>query len=112
MSDSHGSPVEQGQSPVAGTVRRQMSIGTRLGIIGLVAVLALGFVWFNALYSHRQKGSATPTQTAYTGGGEQFTQPPPTATKAAPAFLPQPAATSAPALLLGTRTQETPQRPR
>jgi type IV secretion system protein VirB10 len=108
MSDSHGSPVEQGQSPVAGTVRRQTSIGTRLGIIGLVAVLALGFVWFNALYSHRQKAQATPTQTAYTGGGEQFTQPPPTATKAAPASLPQPAATSAPALLLGTRTQETP----
>ena len=108
MSDSHQSPVDQSQSPVASTGRRQMSMGTRIGILGLVGMLALGFVWFNALYSHRQKAHLEPAQTAYTGGGEQFTQPPPTATKAAPASLPQPAPTAAATPLLGTRNQETP----
>jgi type IV secretion system protein VirB10 len=85
-----------------------MSMGTRIGILGLVGVLALGFVWFNALYSHHQKAQHTPAQTAYAGGGEQFTQPPPTAAKTAPASLPQPAATPTSASLLGARTQETP----
>jgi len=108
MSDNHGSPVEQGQSPVAGTGRRQMSMATRVGILGLLGVLALGFVWFNALYSHRPKAQPTSVQTADTGGGQQFTKPPPTTAKAAPSSLPQPTDTPASASLLGTRTQETP----
>lgn len=108
MSDNQASPVEQGQSPVAGTSGRQMSMGTRLGIIGLIGVLALGFVWFNALYSHRPKAQGAPAQTANTDGGERFTQPPPATATAAPASLPQPASAPASTPLLGTGTQETP----
>ena len=108
MSENNQSPVEHGQSPVAGVGGRQMSMGTKIGILGLVGVLALGFVWFNALYSHRQKAQPAAAQTAYTGGGEQFTQPPPAALKAPPAPLPQPAA-AAPTSFLGTGSnQETP----
>jgi type IV secretion system protein VirB10 len=108
MSDVNPSPVEQGQSPVADSSGRQMSMGTKLGILGLVGVLALGFVWFNALYSHRQKAPPEAGKAAFTGGGEQFTGPPPPVAKPAPAPLPQPAAAESPAPLLGTRNQETP----
>lgn len=108
MSDNRESPVEQGQSPVAGNAGRQMSMGTKLGILGLVGVLGLGFVWFNALYSHRQKAQPTSDQTTFTGGGEQFTQPPPTVTKAAPAPLPEPAPAATPTSYLGNDNQQTP----
>lgn len=108
MSDHNQSPIEEGQSPVAGKRGRQMSMGTKLGILAMVGGLALGFVWFNALYSHRQKVQPV-AQTAYTGGGEQFTQPPPAVVKAAPAPLPQPAPAAAPTSYLGTGSnQETP----
>ena len=108
MNDNRESPVEQGQSPVAGNAGRQMSMGTKLGILGLVGVLGLGFVWFNALYSHRQKAQPASDQTTITGGGEQFTQPPPTVTKAAPAPLPEPAPAAAPTSYLGNDNQQTP----
>ena len=48
------SPVEDGRSPVAGTPRRELTTGTKLGILALVAVLGLGFIWFNALFSHKR----------------------------------------------------------
>lgn len=108
MSDVNQSPVEQGESPVADSSGRQMSIGTKIGILGLVGVLALGFVWFNALYSHRQKAPPEAEKAAFTGGGAQFTGPPPPVAKPAPAPLPQPAAAESPAQFLGTRNQETP----
>jgi type IV secretion system protein VirB10 len=109
MSDNNQSPVERGQSPVAGESGRQMSMGTKLGILGLVGVLALAFVWFNALYSHRQKTQPSPAQTAYTGGGEQFTQPPPMTGKPPPAPLPLPASAPTSAFYLGTQNnQQTP----
>ncbi|MDD2794625.1 type IV secretion system protein VirB10 [Acidocella sp.] len=109
MSENNQSPVEQGKSPVAGEGGRQMSMGTKLGILGLVGALALGFVWFNALYSHRQKAQPAASQTAYTGGGQQFTQPPPTTAKPPPPpALPQPAP-AAPTSFLGTGSnQQTP----
>ena len=108
MSDNHESPVEQGQSPVAGNAGRQMSMGTKLGILGLVGILGLGFVWFNALYSHHEKVQPAAEQTTFTGGGEQFTGPPPTALKAAPAPLPQPVPAAAPTSYLGNGNQQTP----
>jgi type IV secretion system protein VirB10 len=109
MSDNNQSPVEHGQSPVAGESGRQMSMGTKLGILGLVGVLGIGFIWFNALYSHRQKTQPPTAQTAYTGGGEKFTQPPPTTTKPPPAALPLPATTPALSSYLGTQSnQQTP----
>jgi type IV secretion system protein VirB10 len=42
-------PIDDGRSPVAGTRGREMSWGTKFGLMGLVGVVALGFVWFNAL---------------------------------------------------------------
>ena len=50
MSDTSASPVDDGQSPVAGT-RGRDNVGTKFGILGLIGVVTMGFVWFNALYS-------------------------------------------------------------
>lgn len=108
MNDNRDSPVEHGQSPVAGNAGRQLSMGTKFGILGLVGVLGLGFIWFNALYNHHQKAQPAPTQTALTGGGEQFTQPPPTVLKATPAPLPQPPPAAAATSYLGSSNQQTP----
>jgi type IV secretion system protein VirB10 len=84
-------PIEDGRSAVSGTGRQSMTTGTKIGILGLVGVLALGFVWFNALYSHRAKQQQTQ-QTAYSGGGEQYTAPPPAAPpRPVPPALPMPA---------------------
>ncbi len=102
------SPVEGGHSPVAGSRGRQMSPGTKLGMFALVGVVALGFVWFNSFYSHRAKNRPAPAQSAFTGGGEQYTGPPPQAMKRAPSSLPPPAATSPLASDLGLENRETP----
>ncbi|MDE2240654.1 MAG: hypothetical protein KGJ73_12105, partial [Rhodospirillales bacterium] len=53
-SQAGASPVEDGRSPVAGTARRELSIGTKLGLLALIGVLGLGFIWFNALFSHKR----------------------------------------------------------
>ena len=108
MSEHLQSPVENGQSPVAGAAGRQLSMGTKLGIMGLIGALALSFVWFNALYSHRSKDRQTPAQTTDIGAGAQFTQPPPVARTPPPAPLPQPAPAPAAASYLGTGNHETP----
>lgn len=90
----HGaaSPVEDGRSPVAGMARRELTTGTKLGILALVAVLGLGFIWFNALFSHKRadRQAATP---AYTNGGEVFNAPPSAPAKPAKQTLPAPADT-------------------
>lgn len=83
------SPVDDGRSAVAGTRRQEMSMGTKLGILALIGVVTLGFVWFNALYSHKAK--ETQAQTAIYGeGGEEYTAPPPTVPKPTQAALPAP----------------------
>jgi type IV secretion system protein VirB10 len=71
-----------------------MSAGTKFGILVLVGVVVLGFVWFNALFSHRAKQSQAATA-PYTGYGEQYAPPPseahpalPTAVAALPAPTP------------------------
>ncbi len=66
------SPVEDGRSPVAGTPRRELTTGTKLGILALVAVLGLGFIWFNALFSHKRADQQKIIPAAYTNGGEVF----------------------------------------
>jgi type IV secretion system protein VirB10 len=83
------SPVEDGRSPVAGTRGRDMSMGTKLGLLGLIGVVTLGFVWFNALYSHKAKDTRTQT-TAYGEGGEVYTPPPLVVSKPVPVSLPAP----------------------
>jgi type IV secretion system protein VirB10 len=97
MSD-HNSPVEDGKSPVAGRRGGQMSTGTKFGIGALMGLLALAFIWMNAIYSHRDKEEPASPQ-AYNGGaGEPFAAPPPVAVKPPPpAVTPLPPPTPAPA---------------
>ena len=85
------SPVDDGRSAVAGARAREMSMGTKLGILGLIGVVTLGFVWFNALYSHKAKDTQAQTAT-YGEGGEEYTPPPPTLNKPVLVALPAPAA--------------------
>jgi type IV secretion system protein VirB10 len=87
------SPVEDGRSPVAGTPRRELTTGTKLGILALVAVLGLGFIWFNALFSHKRADQQKIIPAAYTNAGEVFTGPPDSAMKPAAQNLPAPANT-------------------
>ncbi|MCB5945159.1 type IV secretion system protein VirB10 [Acidocella sp. KAb 2-4] len=87
------SPVEDGRSPVAGTPRRELTTGTKLGILALVAVLGLGFIWFNALFSHKWADQQKIIPAAYTNGGEVFNGPPDSAMKPAAQKLPAPATT-------------------
>ncbi|OYY05526.1 MAG: hypothetical protein B7Y73_01415 [Acidocella sp. 35-58-6] len=87
------SPVEDGRSPVAGTPRRELTTGTKLGILALVAVLGLGFIWFNALFSHKRADQQKIIPAAYTNEGEVFNGPPDSAMKPAAQNLPAPANT-------------------
>ncbi|WP_234730056.1 type IV secretion system protein VirB10 [Acidocella facilis] len=87
------SPVEDGRSPVAGTPRRELTTGTKLGILALVAVLGLGFIWFNALFSHKRADQQKIIPAAYTNGGEVFNGPPDAAMKPVAQKLPAPADT-------------------
>ncbi len=102
------SPIQDGRSPVAGGPRRELSIGTKLGFVGLLGVLALGFIWFNALYSHKKANSQQSTPTAYTNGGEQFMAPPAAAPKSEPVAIPMPAAAPQAASAFGMSNQQSP----
>lgn len=102
------SPVDEGRSPVAGAQRRELSIGTKLGLIGLIGIIALGFVWFNALYSHRKtSGQQKQSAALYAGSGESFNAPPASPAKSTPRIpLPQPS--SQPTSFLSTQHHESP----
>ena len=106
-SQAGGSPVEDGRSPVAGTARRELSIGTKLGLLALIGVLGLGFIWFNALFSHKRAVGRGAVPALYTSGGEVFAAPPAQATKPVVQTLPTP--TDAQAPLLGSASQSSPQ---
>jgi type IV secretion system protein VirB10 len=86
------SPVEPGVSEVSGPQRRVVTTKDKLIIAGVVTIVALGFIWFNAAI--REK-APLPVKTAAVaaGGGEQYTPPPSVQpVKAADASLPMPAA--------------------
>jgi type IV secretion system protein VirB10 len=106
MSGNNDSPVDDGRSAVAGNSQPKLSKGAGFGILGLVGVIVLGYVWFNAFYSHRAKqAAAAPVDS---GGGESFL-PPPTAVKAViPAVLPTPAPAPASPSFMGNQNQQTP----
>ncbi|MBU6418760.1 MAG: type IV secretion system protein VirB10 [Proteobacteria bacterium] len=76
--------------------------------MGLVGVLALGFIWFNAMYSHKAGHQPSAQQALYSNGGEQFAEPPSSASKPGqPAgTLPAPAAPKP--QFLGLSNQQTP----
>ena len=101
------SPVDDGRSAVAGTRGREMSMGTKFGILGLIGVVTMGFVWFNALYSHKAKEKQAQSA-AYGGGGEVYTPPPPVVTKPAPVPLPAPPDPTSPGLGFNGQPQQTP----
>jgi type IV secretion system protein VirB10 len=107
MSD-RPSPVEDGASLVAGAPRRQLTTGTKFGLLVLIGILILAFIWFNALYSHRGTAQQKQTQETYTGGGEQFTGLPPVAPKPAEVTLSQPVPSQQQSSLLGATPQQTP----
>jgi type IV secretion system protein VirB10 len=102
------SPVEGGRSPVAGAPRRELNMATKFGLIGLIGVLALGFIWLNAFYSHKAANRQQPEPAAYTNGGEQFTAPPASAPRSTPATVPLPTPVSQQASSFGTSNQQTP----
>ena len=105
MSADQQSAVDNGMSLVAGTRGREMSIGTKIGILMLIGTVALGFVWFSALYGHSQM-QAKPGPVDYTNGGEEFV-PPPVSVRATPqAALPAPA--QAQPALFGVQPQQSP----
>jgi type IV secretion system protein VirB10 len=106
-SQAGSSPVEDGRSPVAGAARRELSIGTKLGLLALIGVLGLGFIWFNALFSHKRAEGGGAAPALYTNGGEVFAAPP--AKTAKPAVQTLPAPTDAQAPLLGATQQSSPQ---
>ena len=102
------SPVEDGRSPVAGAPRRELSMGTKFSLMSLIGVLALGFIWFNALYSHRRANQQQPLPAAYSGGGEQFAAPPAAMSKPAPASLSLPAPVPQQTPFFGASNQQSP----
>ena len=91
MSDQlpHGGPsaADDGRSPVAGAPRRELSLSSKLGLLGLMGFLLLGYIWFNAFFNHHKADSHQQNGTGiYGAGGETFNAPP-----AAP-FKPEPPA--------------------
>src|SRR6516165_5766438 len=95
------SPVDDGRSQVAGAPRRELSTGTKLGLGALIGMLALGFIWLNAFYSH-EGNKPRSQQAAYMNGGEQFAPPPPVAAKPVPVAMPLPAPAPATTPFMGT----------
>ena len=108
MSDQSQPPIDDGRSPVAGTTRRELSIGTKFGIMVLIGVVVLGYVWFNALYTHRAAKHPGDTATAYGNGGEPYIQPPAAVPAPAPTSLPQPSPASSSSSFLGGTQQQSP----
>lgn len=102
------SPVNDGRSPVAGAPRRELSMGTKFGLMGLLGVLALGFIWFNALYSHKGANPEKPEPSLYANGGEQFMAPPAPAPQPAPSNPTLPAPTAQQASFFGASNRQSP----
>lgn len=108
MSDPAQSPIDDGRSPVAGAPSRERSIGTKFGIMVLIGVVVLGFIWFNALYSHRAATQPVGAATAYGNGGEPYIQPPAAVPAPATSNLPQPSQASSSSSFSGGSQQQSP----
>jgi type IV secretion system protein VirB10 len=89
----HGSPVEDGSSDVSGPKGRELSAGQRAGLVALVGVLVLGFIWFSFLMRKNAPVAEKPALAA-SGTGLQYTPPPPDKAPTSDA-LPLPASTAA-----------------
>jgi len=102
------SPVDDGRSQVAGAPQHGLTTTTKFGLMGLIGVLALAFIWFNALYSHKAANQQKLAPAAYTNGGEQLIEPPVATAKPALVTLPQPASAPQQASFLGSTPQQSP----
>jgi type IV secretion system protein VirB10 len=74
MSEPH-SPVEDASSDVSGPRGRDLTTRQKFGLAALVAVVALGFVWFNAMLKKHAPAPAT-VAVAAAGPGAKYTPPP------------------------------------
>jgi len=103
MSESgRPSPVEPGVSEVSGPQRRVVTTRDKFLIAGVVTIVALGFIWFNAAI--RQKAPLPDKTAAVAGGGEQYTPPPSIQpVKATDASLPMPATSNSSDLGVGQK---------
>ena len=88
----HGSPVENSGSDVAGPKGRELNAGQKLGLVALIGVVALGFIWFNFLLRKNAPAAEKPAIAA-SGPGLKYTPPPADKTPSSDA-LPLPAAAS------------------
>jgi type IV secretion system protein VirB10 len=88
----HGSPVENSSSDVSGPKGRELNTGQKLGLVALIAVVALGFIWFNFLLRKNAPLVAKPVMAA-SGPGLKYTPPPADKMPSSDA-LPLPAAAS------------------
>jgi type IV secretion system protein VirB10 len=67
-----------------------MSMGTKAGVLGLVGVISLGYIGFNATLNHRPVVIATAAA-AVGAGGQTYNSPPDVFIKVPPQALPAPA---------------------
>jgi type IV secretion system protein VirB10 len=88
----HGSPVENSNSDVAGPKGRELNTGQKLGLVALIGVVALGFIWFNFQLRNNAPAAERPAIAA-SGPGLKYTPPPADKTPSSDA-LPLPAAAS------------------
>jgi type IV secretion system protein VirB10 len=70
----HGSPVENSGSDVSGRKGRELNTGQKFGLIALIGVVALGFIWFNFLL--RKNAPLAKPVMAASGPGLKYTPPP------------------------------------
>jgi type IV secretion system protein VirB10 len=88
----HGSPVENSGSDVAGPKGRELNTGQKLGLVALIGVVALGFIWFNFLLRKNAPLAVKPVIAA-SGPGLKYTPPPADKTPSSDS-LPLPAAST------------------
>lgn len=88
-----GSPIEDGGSDVSGPKGRELTTGQKFGLIALIGVVALGFIWFNFLLRKNAPAAEKPA-VASSGPGLKYT-PPPAEKTASTDALPLPATASA-----------------
>lgn len=105
------SPVENGKSAVAGTGRREMTMGTKIGLITLFGLIALTFVWLSAAFHHAAPASPKGAESVYTSGGSSFISmpatKPATPEKVQATVLPEPT-TQAQTSVFGGQAQASP----
>jgi type IV secretion system protein VirB10 len=89
----HGSPVENSGSEVSGPKGRELSAGQKVGLVALVGVAVLGFIWFSFLLRKNAPPAEKPALAA-SGSGLKYNPPPPDKTPSSDA-LPLPASTKA-----------------